>query len=67
MSFVKSVSITNLIEEAYPLTGDNVNEIDTRIILIMMVMSLIGIGVLASMMREQNKTLQKQPKKAKRS
>jgi hypothetical protein len=67
MTFFKQVPIINTNAEEFPMTGDEYNRINTKIILIMMVMSLIGIGVLASMMREQNKTLYKTSKKAKKS
>jgi hypothetical protein len=53
----KQVSIKNSIIVDYPNTGDEARRTTSRIILILMLMSLIGIGVLAYMMREQNKTL----------
>lgn len=43
--------------ERYPITGDEARRTGTRTILILMLMSLIGIGILAYMMNGQNKSL----------
>jgi hypothetical protein len=56
-TFFNQVSIQNNTVDVYPNTGDEARITTSRIILILMVMSLIGIGVLAYIMREQNKTL----------
>jgi len=56
-TFFKQVTIENEIIEKYPNTGDINRRNSSCIIIILMAMSLIGIGVLAFMMIEQNKTL----------
>jgi len=56
-TFFNQVSIENSRVVKYPNTGDDTRRTNSRIILILMLMSLIGIGVLEYMMKEQNKTL----------
>jgi len=56
-TFFKQVSIKNSLVDVYPITGDEARRTSTKIILILMLTSLIGIGILAYMMNEQNKTL----------
>ncbi len=66
-TFMKSVVIENNQLEEYPNTGDKIRRTSTRTTVILMIISLIGIGVLSYMMQVQNKTPHLPFKKPKRS
>lgn len=56
-TFIKQITIKNNRVVEFPMTGDVTDRVSTRATVILMLLSLIGIGILAYLMKEQNKTL----------